>query len=204
MRYLKIKILLVSVLIVYLTIRYFSTPYYNVDFPCFYELKSGILKTDFLQPDSVKDLIIFVSDFPEHASGGGCFNESVQKGEIVDYLGHKIELTDIGLLIDNKTIKPDDSIQINKIQINPINVWWIYHNEFKLKNHGQIYGIIINDSLTKLEYPRHFVEGYNSTKESFNFVTALVFVIIFIYLILLIIKLKKNKKAHTANTQNSQ
>lgn len=199
MRKLKIKIFVISILMFYLTIRFFSTPFYFIDFPCFYEVNNGILKTDFLQSDSVKDLIVLISVFPEHASGGGCFDKSVLKNEEVNCFGHSIKLSDTNLLIDKNVIKDGDSIQINKIHIKPTNIWWIYHSEFKLINYGQIYGICVNDSLTKSEQPSYCVAGYNSQKESFNFVTAMIYIGLFIYLTLLIKKLIKNKKAHTAD-----
>lgn len=187
----KIKIIAISVLIVYLTIKYLTTPYYCVDFACFHELEDGILKVDFLHSDSVKDLIVLISVFPEHASGAGCFDKSVQKDETVDFLGHHVKLTDTGLLIDNRLVKTGDSIEVNKIQIKPKNLWWIYHNEFKLKNFGPIFGVRNSETFTKLDYPRYFVAGYYSTKESFNFVTALIYVGLIVVLVLNFVKIRK-------------
>lgn len=199
MKSIRTKIIFTSIVIIYLTIRYISTPYYCVDFPCIYELKNGIIHSNCLQLDSIKDLLVFISDYPEHASGGSCFDKSVHKEEQINYLGHQIKLTNEGLFIDNKIVKTGDSIITNNIEIKPINLWWIYHNEFKLKYYGKIYGLRNNETLIKLEYPRYFVAGYNSTKESFNYLTALLYLSLIVYWVMLIFKLR-NFNAVTANT----
>lgn len=158
-----------------------------------------MLKTSCVNAGSVKDLIVLISYFPEHASGGRCFDKSVQIEETVDYNGREIKLTDKGVLFDNKIIKEGDSIQINRIQFKPKNIWWIYQNEFKLKNCGQIFGLIVNDSITKFEEPKYLVTGRDYTRENFNYAVAVIYLGIFIYLILLFIKLIKNKTCRPKN-----
>jgi hypothetical protein len=201
---------------IYLTVRLFSTDFYCVDFPCFYELSDGVLEAYFSVPEDLKDLSIFVSVYPEHASGGYCDIITATKGESVNFLGHKIQLTDTGLLIDDKIIKAGDDIHTNKVRIKPINIWWIYHEIFMLKNHGQIYGlkknspssstIYLSNSITefhkenetansvqKLAYPSVLVMGYATTNVYLNFVIAFIYIGLFVYLIKLTVKMTRKK-----------
>ena len=195
----RIKLLLVSTTLIYLTVRYFTTPFYNVDFPCYYELKNGILSSETFPADSAKDLIIFLSDFPEHSSGGGCFETSIQQGKSTEYLNHRFELKDKNVIIDNNLLKIGDKRTTKKATLKLINLWWIYDKELKIKNHGYISGIKRDATLTKLEYPRLFVAGYVSTKEKFNYYTAIIFIGLTIYLVYLIVENAKRRKQKSPN-----
>ena len=225
-RNLTIKILIISALIVYvyLTIKLIfpCMDFYLVDFPCFYELNDGVLEADFLEPDDMKDLTIFVSVYPEHASGGYCVDETASKGEFVNFFGHKIQLTDTELLIDDKIIKTGERIYTSKKRIKPTNIWWIYRDEFTLKNHGQIYGLIKNNpyrnppkimvypsdsiteidrernttiSVTKLASPSVLVTGYDSTSMYLNFITVFIHNGLLICLFVLTVKMIRNKSS---------
>lgn len=182
-----------GIVLIYLTIRYISTPCLLVDFPCFYDLENNHLETQFIEPDSIKDLIIFISDIPEHASGGGCFSTSIANGGTYDYDNICIEIQEQDILVNNQLIGLGNSVEFKSTYIDFGNLWWIYDRQIKLKNNGPIFSIQDGEVFRKFEYERQFVAGFDSTEERLNYWTLGVFCCLTCYLILLIIRKFKRR-----------
>lgn len=184
-----IIIILIIGTLSYLTIRLITWPFDNIDFPCGFSFNKQELEPYLISDDfEVKDLVVFISVYPEHTAGGGCYEESVTKNEKLSYNDHEIVLTDTGIYFDKTLIKINDSI-ILKTSFYKIDLWWIYKNELLIKNNGQFFSFNKYGDIHKLEYPRYFISGVDKTFERINHFTLLIYLGLIVYLIIIIKKM---------------
>ena len=194
------QIIVLLLLILYLTIRYLTTPHLKVGSSFNFGIKNGILSTNEFPSDSIKDLNFIAAVFPAHTSGGYCFTKSVNNGETINYLNHKIKLLGSDILIDDHILTAGEKRVFQKPQIKLVNLWWIYINKLELTNFSPLFAIQNDKELTKLEYSRYLIVGKYTSREILNPLILILYLGLLVILTLLLIR-RFNK---STNRQHGQ